>query len=222
MIKPTSAPLRPPYGLSDLRRVELTWQQRKGLNAANADSQGPPEWRARKLVEATDVLALSQIAARMQVLALDMRTELKFMIRLRCPVPCKSPASDDIAVAPYADIAIRYPEEILRGPLPGYALIQIVAPRWVWLPNSSFDVAQRVCLGVSIARNFPLKEVILACHAVLTLQAITLDSRDVAGLMNQAACTWWRANTHRIPLSRVPFLGDEDENRNEHGNGEES
>ncbi len=219
MMQASSSSPRSTHGLSDLRSVELTWPHRKGLNAASADSQGPPEWRARKLVEATDVFALSQIAPRMEVLALDMRTELQVMVRLRCPVPCKSPASDDIEVAPYADIALCYTEEILRGPLPGYALAQIVAPRWVWHPNTSYDAAQRVCLGVRIARNFPLKEVILGCHAALTLQAITIDDRDEAGLMNREAGAWWRANTHRIPLSNVPFLGREigDEVGNEEG-----
>ena len=207
----SSSPRPPAYGLSDLRRVELTEQHRRVLDEANAASQGPPEWRARKLVEATDVIALSQIAPRLEFQGLDMRTELRVLVSMRCPVPCKAPGSDDLVIAPYAQVALRYPQEILRAPVPGFALAQLVLPRWGWHPNLGYDAAQRICIGASIGRNFPLKEVILACYSALTLQAITLDPHDHAGLLNQEAGAWWRANTDRIPLSRAPFLDAEEQ-----------
>jgi hypothetical protein len=58
-----------------------------------------------------------------------------------------------------------------------------------------------------VPRGFPLREMVLASYAALTLQAISLDNMDPAGVLNRQAAVWWQANAQRIPLTTEPFLG---------------
>ncbi len=65
---------------------------------------------------------------------------------------------------------------------------------------------QALCLGANIPRGLPLREAVLASYAAFTLQAITLDAADPAGVMNPAAAEHWQINSQQIPLSREAFL----------------
>ena len=199
------------FGLADLARVELSPLHAQRLHLACAENFGPPEWRARKQIEVRDVLALSQISERLSVLALDARTELMTIVRLRAPVPCLLPGAADIVLADACDLLFRFPEELMHEPIPGYAMVRILKPRHVYLPNvSSQEVMpgepQALCLGANIPRGLPLREAVLASYAAFTLQAITLDEADPAGVMNRAAAEHWQINSQRIPLSREAFL----------------
>jgi hypothetical protein len=195
------------FGLSDLERVPLLAQQEEGLQRVGEAALGTPEWRARKQCEAHDLLALERIADRMQVLALDAITELRALIRLRAPVPCMPPGARDLVVEDQVDLVLLYPEEILRGPLPGYAIVEILAPRNVYHANvASRGPSQRLCLGANVPRGYPLREAVLASYAALTLQSVMVDELDPAGVMNSEAARWWQANAGRIPLTTTPFL----------------
>ena len=194
-------------GLADLASVPLTPEHEHALEALASASQGSPAWRTRMWTEARELFALSQIAERMTLVALDLRVALKAIVRLEVTVPCLPPGADDLAVVGEADLALNYPEDILRGPLPGYALVQIVTPRHVMHPNVGWiDGGQPLCLGASVPRGYPLREAVLASYAALTLQAITLDEADPAGVMNVKAVQFWRERAERIPLSRESFL----------------
>jgi hypothetical protein len=201
-------PARERLGLQDLDRVVLSPDVEAQLARALEMSQGSASWRARKRAEARDLLALAEIAPRMQVLALDPSTELLALVRLRCAAPCRSPESDDIQIVREVDLAIRYPETLLTTPLPGPELVQITQPRSIFHPNVLAAPPQRLCLGVSIPVGFPLREAVVASYAALTLQSIQVDERDHAGVLNLAAALYWQANGHRIPLSNEPFLAD--------------
>ena len=191
--------------------VELSPAHAHQLHLASAESLGSPEWRARKQVEVRDILALSQIGERLNVLALEAKSELMTIVRLRAPVPCLPPGAADIVLADACDLLLRYPEELMHEPIPGYAMVRILKPRHVYLPNvSSQEVMpgepQALCLGANIPRGLPLREAVLASYAAFTLQAITLDEADPAGVMNRAAAEHWQINSQRIPLSREAFL----------------
>jgi hypothetical protein len=195
------------FGLSDLDRVPLPPQQEDGLRRLREAALGTPVWRARKETEARDLLALEQIADRMLVLGVDATTELRALVRLRAPVPCMPPGARDLVLADEVDLALLYPEEILRSPLPGFAIVEILTPRNVYHANvATRGPSQRLCLGANVPRGYPLREAVLASYAALTLQSVMLDEHDPAGVMNGEAARWWQANTDRIPLTTAPFL----------------
>ena len=75
-------------------------------------------------------------------------------------------------------------------------------------PVAGVVVGQRLCLGARIPRGLPLREVLLMSHAALTLQSIQVDERDAAGVLNFPAAKFWQQRPERMPLSRVPFLGE--------------
>jgi hypothetical protein len=195
------------FGLSDLDRVTLLPQQEERLRRLRESSLGPPPWRARKECEVRDLLALGQIAERMTVLGIEWTTELRALVRLRAPVPCMPPGARDLVVADQVDLALLYPEAILRGPLPGFAIVEILSPREVHHANvSAGRASQRLCLGVNVPRGYPLREAVLASYAALTMQSVMVDELDPGGVMNSEAARWWQANAGRIPLTRAPFL----------------
>jgi hypothetical protein len=201
------ATVKASFGLSDLDRVPLLPQQEERLQHLRESSLGPPPWRARKECEVRDLLALEQIAQRMTVLGIDWTTELRALIRLRAPVPCMPPGANDLVVADQVDLALLYPEAILRGPLPGMSIVEIIAPRYVFHANvGGIGLSQRLCLGVNVPRGYPLREAVLGCYAALTMQSVMVDELDPGGVMNQSAAKWWQTNTDRIPLATAPFL----------------
>ncbi len=204
---PHTQPARQEYGLSSLPEVPLPPERQHLLRGLCEMSQGSPTWRARKSAEARDLLALETIAPRLVIVALDLTTELLAIVRMQVTVPCL-PATGELVVVGQVDLALRYPEEILRGPLPGYALVEIPTPRRVWHPNISVDQAQRLCLGANVPRGYPVREAVLGSYAALTLQSITLDGSDPAGIMNGAALEYWNDHRSRIPLSKAAFLDE--------------
>jgi hypothetical protein len=193
------------YGLSTLSRVPLPTERGELLERLAGASQGPPTWRARKLAEARDLFALEVIAPRFEVLALDLTTELLAIVRMQVTAPCM-PDNGELVIAGQVDLALRYPEELLRIPLPGYALVQIPTPRKLLHSNISADPAQRVCLGANVPKGYPLREAVLGTYAALTLQSISLDGADSAGIMNPEALVFWNDHRSRIPLSTAAFL----------------
>jgi hypothetical protein len=190
-------PTETTLGLQDLDHVVLRPKQEAALARLRELSIGPPPWRARKEVELRELLALECLAERLTVLAVDAIAELRAIVRLQVPVPCLPPGAHDVVVEPEAELVLSYPEAILSGPLPGHALVGIVRPSRVHHPNVDTSV-QRVCLGASIPRGYPLKEALLASHAALSFQSIQLDERDAAGVMNVEAARFWQAAAHRL------------------------
>jgi hypothetical protein len=204
----TTAEIEPGrFGLSDLSRVPLLEAQELTLERLRETSQGSASWRGRKDVEARELMACERIAERMTLLGIEAATELRALVRLRVAVPCMPPGCEELVVEDEAVLALVYPEDILSRPLPGYALVAVVTPHHVHHPNCAAGAGvQPLCLGAAVPRGLPLREALVSSYAALTLQAITVDERDSAGLMNPKAGVWWQANMHRIPLSRDPFL----------------
>lgn len=193
------------YGLSDLPRVPLLPAHESALEQARERMLGAGFWRAAKLSAMRDVLALARIS-RLEVIGIDPTTELRVLIRMPCCVPCLPPAAPELVVEQQVELSLRYGEEILRGPQPGYSIVEILRPFHVHHPNASAGPAQRLCLAASLPRGYPLREAIVASYAALTLQSVMLDERDPAGVMSPAAARFWQQHMHRIPLTREPFL----------------
>ena len=195
----------PRYGLSDLPRVPLLPVHESALQQARERMLGPGFWRAAKLSAMREVLALAQIS-RLELIGIDPTTELRVLVRMRCCVPCLPPAAPEPVIERTVELSLRYGEEILRGPQPGYSIVEILKPLHVHHPNVSQGPAQRLCLAASLPRGYPLREAIVASYAALTLQSVTVDERDPAGVMSPAAARFWQQHMDRIPLSREPFL----------------
>ena len=208
---PAETPTTPPRpaGLADLSTLELTPENQRALAQASADALGPPAWQQRKRAEAHGLIALSQIAPRLSIRHLDMRTDLVVLIELRdTPVPCLSPGEADIRIERTALLAIDYPQEIISHPIPGTRPIRVLAPSAVFHSNVAYGIPMPpLCLGASVPRGYPLREMALASYGALTLQAISLDNLDPAGVLNAEAAVFWQANAKRIPLTTEPFLG---------------
>ena len=200
-----------PLGLAALPTVVLDARRQAMLDHAAAASRGDAVWRARKLAEARDLLALSQIAppGRMEIDFLDLETELRALLVMRVPVPCLPNPSGDLVVEDHAVLGVTYPQKALALPMPGYAFVQIVGPPCVWHPNASVGHGQMLCLGAQLPAGIRVKELSLLSYSALAMQSATIDERDAAGVMNRDAAVWWQANGARIPLSRTPFLGTE-------------
>jgi hypothetical protein len=184
-------------GLHELSRVTLESPYAEVLASLEPTLLGTPTWVARKRVELRELALLA----------------------LRCAVPCLTPGDADIHVEHEARLVVTYPDAILRGPLPGTGLVQIVEPQRVHHPNvgsgEAFGpldpgtfAAQPLCLGARIPRGLPLREALLMSYAALTLQSVQLDERDAAGVMNVEAARFYQHNPHHIPLSQETFLGD--------------
>jgi hypothetical protein len=202
-----------PQGLSDLHQVPLLMQQEEGLARLREVALGSAPWRSRKIAETRKVFGLEQLADRLTVLAVDATTDLRVVVSLHTPVPTLPPGSTDLVVEDQAELVLHYNEAILTGPLPGWAMVEILSPRFVIHANVSrsegggdFAASQRLCLGANIPRAYPLTEAILATYAAFTMQSVAIDERDPAGVMNSDAAVWWQENSDRIPLSQVPFL----------------
>ena len=207
-------------GLHELSRVTLESPYAEVLASVEPTLLGTPTWVARKRVELRELIALAQFAPRrMVILGLDASTDIQALLALRCAVPCLTPGDADIHVEHEARLVVTYPDAILRGPLPGTGLVQIVEPQRVHHPNvgsgEAFGpldpgtfAAQPLCLGARIPRGLPLREALLMSYAALTLQSVQLDERDAAGVMNVEAARFYQHNPHHIPLSQETFLGD--------------
>ena len=199
-------------GLSHLHELVLTDERQRVLDTALAVSGGSPVWRARKEVEAREVMALSQRApaGRMEVVYLDVSAALRLIVHLKVPAPCRPGSDGELRIEPFAHLGIIYPLETLREVRSGTGFVQILAPGEVWHANVLADRGQPLCLGASLPPGIRVKELILMSYGALSMQSVMLDEGDAAGVLNLEAARWWQQNLDRIPLSRTPFLGADD------------
>jgi hypothetical protein len=196
----------PAGGLSALEKVQLSSAKQKMLDSARRSCSGPAVWRNRKSAEARDLLALEEIAGRFQVEFLDLQESLRALVGMRVPTPCLPDLEGNLYIAPHIRLGITYPEEALRLPMPGFALVEIMHPRQVWHANVSTEGAQMLCLGVQLPAGIQLKDIILMAYGAISMQTVMIDEMDAAGVLNPDAARWWQQNIHRIPLSRETFF----------------
>ena len=209
--EPTVVPVPPggPVSLSQLARAQLSPATNDVLRQVGERAGGTPAWRNRKRREMQDLFALVELApaGRLSIEMLDPSEVLRVMVRLRVPVPCMlKPPAGELAIAPFALLGISYPEAATRQPLPGFAFVQILQPSHVWHANVS-PAFNNLCLGAQLPAGIRLTEVVLLAYAALSMQAVMFDPHDAAGVLNREAAHFWQHNTHRLPLSKTPFLG---------------
>jgi hypothetical protein len=206
----TVRPQPPAGGLAGLPEVRLSAEHQRMLDEAVGRAGGPPVWRRRKQAEARDLLALAQLAPRLKVGWIDLGVDLRALLFLRSPVPCRPGGAGDLVVEPQAVLGLTYPEEALRQAMPGYSFLQVLAPADVWHANVAFGPVRPLCLGGALPAGVRVKELVLMAYGALSMQTVQIDEQDAAGVLNGAAALWWQQNTAHAPLSRAPFLSSDD------------
>ena len=197
----------PDGGVMALEEVNLCDRYERMLAEAILSCSGPAFWRHRKKAESRSLLALAQVSGRMVVHELDLAEALRAVIGMETPVPCRPDESGQLRIAREALIGLKYPEEAVRLPAPGYAFAGILLPRDVWHANVGWPKdGQPICLGQSMPAAIPLNEIVMLIYGALSLQTVMIDERDAAGVMRADAARWWQQNLDRIPLTREPFI----------------
>jgi hypothetical protein len=193
-------------GLSALEKVQLNHANRQMLKSSLSSCAGPAVWRNRKSAEAHDLLALSELAGRLKVEYLDLQESLRALVVMRVPTPCLPDSEGRLRIVPQTRLGINYPEEALRLPLPGFALVEIIHPLQVWHANVSPQGPQMLCLGAQLPAGIQLKDIILMTYGAISMQTVMIDEMDFAGVLNPDAARWWQQNIHRLPLSKEAFM----------------
>lgn len=201
--------------LTNLAAERLTEEYAALLERAVQGAAGGKVWQLRKRAEGRDLLALASLAPRMSVVDLDMVGDLRAVVALKMPVPCRS-GEGDLVISHEALLGFTYREESLVEALPGSAFAQVLQPQSLFLPNVRPGPAQLVCLGSSMLPGIKLSEIVLMTFRALCLQDHNFDHLNPAGVFRRDAAEWWQENVDRIPLTDEPFLhgceggGDED------------
>jgi hypothetical protein len=178
------------------------------LRHAEALASGDPVWRTRKLQEAHDLYALSQVApaGRLEVGLLDLRECFRAVVHLGVPVPVWDDASRDIRLGRRVTLGLTYPREALSLPQAGCLFFQTLLPQRVFLPNVGRPPSQPVCLGPTLPAGIRVHSLLLLAYSVFTMQSVQVNELDAAGVFNPVAARWWQRNLARAPLSRLAFL----------------
>jgi hypothetical protein len=202
-----TGPRSPGRGLSGLEGMPLGYALDRMLDAADASSGGPPEWRNRKRAEAHDLLALTRLAPeRIRVEQLDLSSHLRAVIHLRAPVPTWPSGSDDLVLAPGALLGLSYRPECLVTAQPGASFVQILEPREVFLPQVPVDPPYCLCLAPTLPAGIPCREIVLMAFDALVAGNHQFDTRHPGGVFREDAANWYQKNGHRLPFTREPFL----------------
>jgi hypothetical protein len=200
-------PITPKGGLRSLEQVELFSKPQKMLDKAVLNCFGSAPWRYRKQAEARDLFALGQISGRMEVKEIDIREALRAILLLEVPVPQIPGQNGQLQIANQVIIGLKYREEAIGQPQPGYSFVQILAPRNIWHANvGPVEHGQPLCLASSLPASIPVKEIVLMVYGALSMQTVMIDERDSAGVMNPDAARWWQLNLDKMPLTQEPFI----------------
>jgi hypothetical protein len=199
-----ASPLAP--GLAALGSVALNPAHQRLHAACLLANSGPAPWRQRKSIELRELLVLAQIAPRLQIVWADLREAMRVLLRLRVTMPRLLPGTSVLEIAHGAELGLTLRPESLFQPQPGWAFLQILSPDHVWHPNVSAREPHVLCLGTKLPIGIPAAEVLLMAYGALTMQSVQIDLGDPAGVMNAEAARWFQVNTHRLPLTREPFV----------------
>jgi len=199
--------------LSDVHRTALTPSNARRLAEALGHARGAADWRARKEVEARELLALSQIAppGRLDVAWFDLGEDFRALLHMTdVPVPCQPGTNNALRIHSGATLGMIYPSAAPRQSLPGSVFFQILSPHGVWLPQVA-PPQQQLCVAASVPAGTPVRALVLMAYGALTMQSIQMDASHPAGVFQPAIAEWWQSNLEcYVPLTRTPFLGVDD------------
>lgn len=155
-----------------------------------------------------EVFGLARDAPRLSILEARLFGELELIYSIRMPAP-RPPSRGQLVIDHSAVFHLIYHESWLLEPIPGWAPLGLLKPRDLFHPNGSGKPSMRgaICLGGLMPGVTP-KELILLGYYLVSLQDLTLDELDPAGVLNAPACEFYRCHPEYLPLTRAGLLDD--------------
>jgi hypothetical protein len=174
------------------------------LTRALAANTGGRAWREWKAASANDVIQLATQAPRVEVLELSLEDDLNLIYRVHMPVP-RWPAGDRLVLADCAIFHLHYQESWRWESPAGWAPLGLLQPQDVFHPNMRPALRGAICLG-HLPPATSAKEIMLLGYYAVSLQDRVLDETDPNGVLNPAACEYYRQHPEYLPLTRAGFL----------------
>ena len=173
--------------------------QQSRLDEALLRNGGGRAWRAWKAGQLEEVMQdLAFASPRIELLHIELTGDLKLVYGVEMPVPL-APTNGVLELANAAVFRLAFRESWTWESPPGWGPLSVLAPQPIWHPNVAPDLKGVICLG-ALPPNTNLKEIILLGYYTLTLQETTLDELDPAGVLNSAACDYYRSHPEYLPL----------------------
>jgi hypothetical protein len=166
--------------------------------ARNGGRRSFARWKQAALEE---VLGLAERSPRMSLLRVDLATDFEMTYRIAMPVP-RVPRGDELVVSDSAVFHLVFREEWRDEPPPGWAPLGILDPLDIWHPNYRPSFRGAICLG-RLPAGIPPKELVLLGYFVVSLQDYALNEFDPHGVLNGAACEYYRCHPQYLPLTRT-------------------
>ncbi len=173
--------------------------QQSRLDEALLRNGGGRAWRAWKTGQLEEVMKdLAFASPRIELLHIELTGDLELVYGVEMPVPL-APTKGVLELANAAVFRLAFRESWTWESPPGWGPLAVLAPQPIWHPNVAPDLKGVICLG-ALPPNTNLKEIILLGYYTLTLQETTLDELDPAGVLNSAACDYYRSHPEYLPL----------------------
>ncbi|HEX6813624.1 MAG TPA: hypothetical protein VF384_18540 [Planctomycetota bacterium] len=185
--------------LAALGNVTLEPKDLALLAMLDRRSGGPPHWRLRKRVEATDLLRLAAVSSVARCLELDLDDELRAVMHLEVPVAVGTEERVEIHLG--VVVALRYPAMSL---VPGCGVqpqVAVLRPTGVFHPNVVPMPPQVLCLG-ALPPGVRVVELCWMTWRALAMQDRQVDELDPAGVLHAGAARYWQTRIGCLPLTR--------------------
>ena len=190
---------QPPQAIDQQSRIVRSKVQQGRLEKALLRNGGGRAWRAWKAGQLEEVMKdLAFASPRMEVLHAELTSDLELVYGLQMPVPL-APRNGVLGLADAAVFRLAFRESWTWESPPGWGPLAVLSPAPIWHPNVAGDLKGVLCLG-ALPPNTNLKEIILLGYYTLTLQETSLNELDPAGVLNSAACEYYRNHPEYLPL----------------------
>lgn len=155
-------------------------------------------WKTASL---NDVVDLANRAERIDLLDARLHGDFELVYRVQMPVP-RWPQGGRLVIGESVVFHLVYAEQWRTEPPPGWLPLGVFEPMDIFHPNCRPDLRGALCLG-DLAAGIPPKELILLGYYLASLQDYTLDEQDPHGVLNAAACEYYRCHSEYLPLTRA-------------------
>jgi hypothetical protein len=176
------------------------------LERALAGNAGRREWREFKAEQARELFDLFAQSPRVTPLGLDLSIDFGALYSIAMPVPCR-PQGDQLRIANRAVFHLRYAEEWRWQPPAGFEPLGVLDPIDLFGPNMIAAPQGGVCLG-RIPPGITVRELALLGYFAVTLQTYQLNEIDPQGILNPAACEYFRLHQEWLPLTRAGLFDE--------------
>lgn len=182
-------------------RVERHQQLREQALQNNGGSRSFVRWKTAALNDAVD---LANRAERLELLSANLYGDFELVYRIRMPVP-RWPSNGELVIGDSVVFHLGYVDQWRTEPPPGWLPLGVFEPMDIFHPNSRPSLRGALCLG-DLAAGIPPTELMLLGYFLASLQDYTLDEHDPHGVLNAAACEYYRCHSEYLPLTRTGLL----------------